>query len=127
MDMNMDEVRRNQIIWGNNEARRDAERFEMLSIQQLETLIGEKFVNPAHKQNDAPSIGTLLKWAKKFPDATIHFEGYVISAFREDYRVSIDGITVQNPSEKVQKAFKKSFQFADSFITKDSGWRAWWD
>ena len=66
-------------------------------VRALITEIGHHHLDtPGHgdpledRQNDAPSLGELLRMCELWPGSTL--EGYTISKPREDYRVSADAI-----------------------------------
>ena len=71
------------------------ERFDALPVEDLETLVKEKFADLDEAQNEAPTIKEFLEFANRYKDfARITFDGYVVSPDRSDYRVSVDAITI---------------------------------
>lgn len=91
--MNRNIRKRDEIIFGNYDP--DAygggvRQFEDMSYDTLKQLIDEGFVDVEDKQNYAPTIQEMMKFAEKYGKNYL-FDGYVVSDKRDDYRVSIDG------------------------------------
>lgn len=106
------------------------QRFEGLALGQLEQLVESGFANPQDRHNFAPSIAALMEFARQWTSCglMITFEGYAVHPLRDDYRVSVDGITFrENCSGEAIAAFREFARHADE-LTLESGYlRAWWD
>lgn len=84
-----------------------------MTLDTLKELIGRRFADPEERQNLAPTLDEFVYFAERLPkNVSITFDGYVVSILRDDYRVSIDAITVRADD--------------DVHITQDSFY-AWWD
>jgi hypothetical protein len=105
-------------------------QFEGLALDQLEQLVEGGFVNLQDRHNFAPSIAAFREFARQWTRCglRIAFEGYAVHPLRDDYRVSIDGITFQeDDSGEAIAAFREFARHADE-LTLESGYlRAWWD
>jgi hypothetical protein len=118
-------TKRNLIIFGRPEAY-DAERFNKLTLEQLNELKLMKVLDPKEQQNDSPTIKEFMDFMKDHPGVTAH--GYVISEDREDCRVSLEGIAYEgSPSKKLILDFTSLCRDADEFTANEGGLYAWWD
>lgn len=138
-DYNMDDERRAEILKDNfspayNKGRA-INRFEYISLDQLRTLIDEKFADPRMRQNFAPSIQELVDFATKNEKyLKCMFDGYIVGAMREDYRVSIDTIHIapkanlSNYALKVMETQALNLgKKADSKIFNGNEWTLCWN
>lgn len=119
---NKDYLERDKIIFGNNpvEYLGGCARFDELSVDKLQKLIDNKFACLDDAQNNSPTIREFLKFGNKYPDTTFH--GYVISHDRDDYRVTIEGLTLKsNITPKTLTDFSNLFYEADDFIVDSNG------
>ncbi|QHW33230.1 hypothetical protein GZH47_22200 [Paenibacillus rhizovicinus] len=115
-----------EIDWENRALMRRVVRFEPVRINVLEKLMELKFIDPEERHNDAPSIQLFYEFLRKHQSVFVY--GYVVSPFRNDYRVSIEGMTVIE--EDITECLKKDFfEFnkTASEIKTDSGLVSWWD
>lgn len=101
-------------------------RLDRIGVTTLETLFRERFVDPNDSQDEAPSASELLAFMQKHPEVLAH--GYAVSPDREDYRVTIDGLSVQSSfaTAELKLAFLEFCKDADELDLKN-GLRAWWD
>ena len=85
--------------------------------------LGEPKLNPNGRQNDSPTMRSLVKTALEHK-ATL--EGYVIpqESGRDDARVTFDGIVI--PKKAVAYQLKKTTH-PDEFGKVKGGYRLWWD
>jgi hypothetical protein len=107
-----------------------AKNFYNLSIDQLQQLVDSGFASPIEKHNESPAIIEFLTFARiqLFKGFIFTFEGYVVSPFREDYRVSIDGIVFNGTCEPELVAdFQAFVGCPDELDIKPNYLRAWWD
>lgn len=108
------------------------EHFQNATYEQIEQLVADNFADINEKQNDSPSIGTFLDFMHDFPGLTAH--GYVVSPYRDDYRVTVEGLEFKGKitpeMRKVFSQFKKrgpDWNSADEFELKPNYFRCWWD
>ncbi|MEM6989787.1 MAG: HEAT repeat domain-containing protein [Myxococcota bacterium] len=66
-------------------------RFDDLDGARLEQLLDEGFIDPAARQNDAPSTVEVFDLMQAFP--SVKASGYAVVLGRPDYRVHVDGLT----------------------------------
>ncbi|MCV3214498.1 hypothetical protein OGM63_13415 [Plectonema radiosum NIES-515] len=140
-NLNQDYHRRDEIVFGQrinwDEDFGGAERFQNLSLEQLEKLLEEGFANPQEKQNFSPTIEQFYEFGKNCvaKGYNLVFIGYAISPDREDYRTSIEGIEVRVETELIESRidanlrdeFEKFAQSADETEINFSVLYAWWD
>jgi hypothetical protein len=66
-----------------------------LDVERLDRLIREGFVDVRDAQNAAPTIEQIAAFMRRWPCALAH--GYVVSAERSDYRLSVEGVSGRLP------------------------------
>jgi hypothetical protein len=104
--------------------------FSSLPVDSLQQLIAQGFVNPIERQNDAPTIQAFVAFAREqaVNGVDFTFQGYAVSPFREDYRVSIDGILFRGTyPHQVLAAFHQFVRGADDISVNSEYLFAWWD
>jgi len=101
-------------------------RYKDMSIDELEQLIKNGFIDLDERQNDSPTVEEFREFMKKYPDALAH--GYVVSNDRPDVRVSIEGIEIaeSDVTPEIYKAFVGLCRLADEF-DDDGRLYSWWD
>lgn len=100
--------------------------FEGVSGYDMQMLIDEGYAEPNGVQNDSPTLREFVNLAADFGGATLH--GYAVSAFRDDCRISVEGMEVRGPvSDANQTKFLKAFRQADELDVSDSGAYCWFD
>ncbi len=100
--------------------------FEGLTLAQLTELIELEFCNPTGRQNDSPTAEQFCKFMKKFPFLCAH--GYTIHQFRDDYRMTIEGLHFKGKVSREQiDAFKEFCTSADDCSTRNDMLYSWWD
>lgn len=127
--LNPDIKRRDEILFGKYDPSAYMGgicRFEDMDLPTLKLLVDEGFVNLDERQNYSPSILELMEFSENY-GGVYHFDGYVVSDRRDDYRVSIDGIARISPilDRDELRAFSDLAHDADEFDSVDG--RAWWD
>jgi hypothetical protein len=95
-------------------------------VTTLERLFVERFIDPDDAQNEAPSAKQFLGFMQKHPNVIAH--GYAVSPTREDYRITIDGLSVQASyaTRELKFAFVGFAKEADELELENGLW-AWWD
>lgn len=99
---------------------------KQIELATLEQLFRERFLDPNDRQNEAPSAQQFLFFIQKHPETVAH--GYAISPLRSDYRITIDGLSV-DPSfatKDMTLAFTEFCKDADELEIENGLW-AWWD
>lgn len=117
-------------------------RFEHLSLEQLQQLVKEGFIDTEDYFNGCPTVGDFLKFVngiKQYvaenPDYTsddfdIYFIGYAVDISRDDYRVTIEGVKYSSRYKVDREILIKFMNFAksaDELDINDCEGRAWWD
>ena len=126
--LNKSERQRDHIIFGSHsfEAYMGGVRhFENLSLSKLERLIECNFIDLDDRQNLAPPVREIYDFMKKYPDYTAH--GYTVSIMRDDYRVSLEGVSKSNGAKSAEELedFMRLFKDADEVDT--SSMYCWFD
>lgn len=117
MEYNKDIETRDKLIWGRYRPRKYAFggtiSFQGMNVKTLRKLINQNFADPEEKQNFAPSIGEIYDFMCTYPAYTCH--GYAVSADRDDYRVSIEGVEKGDKTYSVEEFqdYMKLFSNAD--------------
>jgi len=129
--MNTDSERRDQIIFSGSRPRGkyDILHFRGLRLVELVELVELDFIELDEQQNDAPTVGEIFKFMKKYPSVTTH--GYVVTKERPDYRTSLEGVgcvdleTLDNPQFRTD--FTNLFRHADEFDLTSANAYCWFD
>jgi hypothetical protein len=82
-----------------NDARGRVKHFNAVPVGHIEYLRLRGWVNPADRQNDGPTVGTVISWGlarERYDGVRVWCDGYVVAPSRADERVSIDGIRVES-------------------------------
>lgn len=127
--LNADYKTRDQIIFGEYNDQNylgGTKRFEQLSLEKLESLVGNNFIDLDDCQNLSPTVQEFLTFMKNHPKVYAH--GYVVSHNRNDYRVSIEGLSYEGKvSKELLFDFVKLCRQADEFVANEHELYAWWD
>lgn len=100
-------------------------QFENITVDDLQKLIDNRFIDPKDRQNDSPSVRQMLNYGKKHENVT--FNGYSVSPKRGDCRVSIDAIHQEFVNDNDSVDFSNNFGYADEFTVNKKNGRAWFD
>ena len=102
------------------------ERFKDVPLKALRMLVDLNLADPEDAQNDAPTLREFIKFMEKYPQCMAH--GYAVSPNRDDYRVTIEGLSCRKEcvTEELKDDFIEMFRCADEFSIKD-GLRCWYD
>ena len=97
--------------------------FNDLSLKSLERLVKENFIDLEERQNEAPSVGEIPEFMRKYPDYIAL--GYTVDVTRDDYRVSLEGVSKKSraDSEEEFEDFMALFKYADEI---DTDWICCW-
>lgn len=101
--------------------------FDYATRQDVLKLL-KKYGRPGNlkdRQNNSPTMGELLDFAKKVGEKNVRYRGYVILPPRWDYRVTIDGIRVKKKYKR--KIPKRWFETADDVWETRDYIVLWWD
>lgn len=112
-------------VYGNKQEAYDIFRFDGVTADTLQKLVDLKYADPDEYQNEAPPIGEILEFLKENPDFTAH--GYAVTARRDDYRISLEGVEGNSRDFDQISRFMNMFRFADEFETGIGYQRAWFD
>lgn len=110
--------------------------FKNLDLDTLKKLIDLNFIDLNGRQNLSPSVKQFLEFMEENPQTKAH--GYSVSNKREDYRVTLEGVTiyktsvkgediVENISEELMNEFDTRFENADTLIISKDLLYCWWD
>ena len=124
-------IRRDELLdiesrfWDDEENDDDIVEVE-IPLEALELLFAEKFIDPHSRQNYSPSAHEFLQFMRKYPNVVAH--GYAVSPYRDDYRISIEGLMVE--PEDVTPALRADFELlcqnADVLDLQGELY-SWWD
>ena len=108
--------------------------FKGVSLDVIKELVKNDFLKLDERQNDSPSTQEMIKVAddilEKDPAAKILFEGYAVTPFRNDYRVTITTIILissKNIDDPIYESFIDLIKNADEIDKRDNFIYAWWD
>ena len=123
----VDVTRRNKLLGlPNNSESIDCQRFYGLSVDVLEILIAEGFIDLDENQNNSPTTEEFLEFMKKYPGVKAH--GYVIGCDREDCRTTLEGLSFMGEvTFPMLVDFTEMCRFADEFVIGEDGLYSWWD
>lgn len=128
---NKDSKERDSIIFGEPQKWKNNRgggivQFDSLLAEQLDELVRLKHADPETRQNNSPSIASFLEFLQENPK--FRATGYIVSPDREDYRVSIEGITYDGDASKEEIiTFVHFCNGADELELDSESLRAWWD
>jgi len=127
--LNADEDLRNSIITGTTDKYPYGIIGFEISLEQLEQLVRENFINLKDAQNDSPTAGEFLEFMRQYPEVRAH--GYaqplLDSDFYNAYRVTIEGLIYRGPvSNELEEAFDE-FSTADEYRNEPNLLRCWYD
>jgi hypothetical protein len=114
------------VDWERDEFRGDLMHFDAIDIVQFKGLLVNRFINPNDIWNNAPSVRSFFTFMAENPGTRAH--GYAISPFREDYRITIEGLLVapDDATSEIRDAFKNFSETADDVKIGAMLW-CWWD
>jgi len=128
-DLNKDFERRDIIITGEKKSNKyDTYSFQNMSLETLQKLFDESFIDPESSQNDSPTFESTLEFMKNHPRFTCH--GYAVTIDRDDYRVSIEGVDLDAAATINELIdFVNEYRFADEFniVGKGCHCHCWFD
>jgi len=129
-ELNKDWERRDTIVFGKpcdwEKSTGGIHHFDNLTVDDLKLLVEEGFADPEDCQNSAPNIAEMIEYAEGHEGFT--FDGYVVSPKRDDYRVSIEGLTYEGETTKQDVIdFANFASYADERTMNDTVLSAWWD
>ena len=102
------------------------ESFKGLTLEALDLLLDEDFIDPEECQNCSPTTMEFKDFMDMYPECTLH--GYIVSPERHDYRVTIEGLEYCGDVPKeMLKLFINAFRHADEFICDDDYLYCWFD
>jgi len=108
-------------------------RFDDLNLDMLRKLIKHNFISLEDKQNDAPTVFEFYNFITIYPQFLLG--GYATDPYREDYRVSIDTISLKTTikiNSKLVREFERFFHLnrnesPDYFISEEKLLYSFWD
>ena len=98
--------------------------FHHMEISTLKQLNDMGYIDLDSCQNSSPSIGEFMVFMEEHPNVTCH--GYVVSPYRQDYRISVEGLECLKDIENVRSDFEE-FSWADEYVVSDESLYCWWD
>lgn len=129
--MNEDQKLRDEIIFGRRKPKYlgGSAWFECMSLEKLKQLVDLGFANKRESQNYGPTIEEMLDFADENPELEMEFDGYAIDGKRDDYRVTIDAVTIYfNDADFEQRVRGIEFvRCADEFSLLEGSVYGWWD
>lgn len=117
MEFNKDIETRDKIIYGRYREKKykygGTLHYEGLTVGTMKELMDQKFLDPEERQNSSPTVQEIYDFMCTYPGYTAH--GYTVSADRDDYRVSVEGVMKpeQAATPEECQAFLRLFENAD--------------
>lgn len=99
--------------------------FSNVPLDVLKLCVKKKWLNPKSTQNNSPATSEFIKFLKSHSEFTAH--GYVISAERDDCRITIEGLEGEAKDEKSALEFMKFNANADELTADNNHYISWWD
>lgn len=125
--LNKDVATRDKMIFGSYDKSKYSggiRHFENLDLDTLKHLLEKNFVDRAENQNDSPTIGEIVDFMKKYDGYTGH--GYAVEVEREDYRVSLEGVSKDRAADSEEELNEFRFVFGNADNLSDSGQMYCW-
>jgi len=130
--MNKDDKRRHEILGLRfEEPQKDKQGYDIrpienVTLQQLQTLKEEDFLDLEECQNDSPSVGAIIDFIEEHPNFKAH--GYIVTPVRSDYRVGLEGVICSSPLTMQDIVdCTKTFRYADGLDVDEEGAWVWYD
>lgn len=102
------------------------QRFSGLTLEALNLLLDELFIDPEECQNCSPNTIEFKAFLEAYPECTLH--GYIVTPERDDYRVTIEGLGYHGEvSKEMLMDFINTFRIADEFTCDDDYLYCWFD
>jgi hypothetical protein len=113
-------------IWEDEHGMDSAIDIDAISLATLEALVREGFIDPDACQKYSPTTTQFLMFMRRHPAVVAH--GYAVSPYRDDYRVSIEGLLVlpEDLDFELQADFEKFCWKADE-LKLGRCLYSWWD
>lgn len=104
-------------------------KFKDLPLNVIKRLIEKGYLDPNDYQNSSLTVSSIVKFVEEHDPANWRFHGYVVSAERNDTRVSIEGINSLKPLSKDDLIdFLQEFRYADELdAERDETVFCWYD
>jgi hypothetical protein len=100
--------------------------FRDVPAEVVARLLAERFMDPDQRQNASPSSAEFLAFMQRHPGVLAH--GYATSIEREDYRVSIEGVSYTGAaSDELRRDAVRLFGSADECRVDGAGLYVWYD
>lgn len=100
--------------------------FQDVPVEVVAQLLDERYLNPAERQNDSPTVKEFFAFMQRHPGVLAH--GYAIGIVREDYRVSIEGISFRGAvSDGLRRDVLQVLGNADECSVGTNGIYVWFD
>jgi hypothetical protein len=100
--------------------------FQGVRAEAVAQLLAEGYLDPDERQNDSPSASEFFAFMQRHPEVLAH--GYATSIEREDYRVTIEGVSYRGPvSEQLRREVVQLFGSADECRVEPNGMYVWYD
>jgi hypothetical protein len=103
--------------------------FRDLKLATLKILLDEGFIDPMECQNNAPSVAEMYLLGEELEElgSKVSFHGYAVEPERGDYRISLEGVFMDDPSPAAVARFASAFRDADEFDVDDISGYCWYD
>lgn len=128
MEYNYDDKRRCEILGMQYPPKYlgGCESFKGLTLEALDLLLDEGFIDPEECQNCSPTTVEFKEFMEMYPEVKLH--GYIVSPERSDYRMTIEGLEYcGDVSKEMLQEFVNRYRFADDFICNDGYLYCWFD
>jgi hypothetical protein len=127
--LNEDFAVRNKILFGkknDDDWMGGTKHFENMSVNTLAKLLENNFIDPDDTQNSSPTVEEFFEFMKQYPKMKAH--GYAVSHERPDYRISIEGLSLEGKyTKKMLLDFVHFARQSDEFTADENGLYCWWD
>lgn len=116
----------NDTVWEDEAGWHKVVDLDAISLETLEAMVQEGFIDPQERQNFSPTAMEFLEFMRKHPRVVAH--GYAVSPYRDDYRVTIEGLLVlpEDYHSDLHNDFEQFCREADE-LRLGRCLYSWWD
>jgi hypothetical protein len=124
---------REQIVFGESvnwgeDSTGGVAHFDDLKPEEARTLMDAGEIYPEGRQNYSPTMKEFVEFMESVDDHDIRAIGYMVSPNRDDERITIEGLMVDETiSRDLLFRFIEKFRDADEFTAMDDYLRCWYD
>ena len=105
----------------------DLRNYDKVSLETLDNLIENNFVDLACKFNYSPAINDYRDFMERHKNERVFLHGFITSIERDDYGFYVEGLVGYSNDKAFIIEFANLFHNADEFECSDGYQRCWYD